>query len=359
MSSVRYESIDKGFGDVAVIEDLHLSIADGEFVVFLGPSGCGKTTLLRLLAGLDEPTAGRIWIGERDVTDLPPKQRNIAMVFQNYALYPHMTVAQNIAFGLKLRGLPRTERDAAVRKAASMLGLEDLLGRRPRQLSGGQRQRVAMGRAIVRDPDVFLMDEPLSNLDAQLRNQMRIEISALQKRLGATTVYVTHDQVEAMTMADRIVVLLDGRIQQVGAPDAVYESPANRFVAGFVGAPAMNFLTAERRDDGRLRLPGGLEPDLPEALRHRLQDRRRVVIGIRPERLGPVNGSHPDAVRWRSPVTVAETHGADVLLHFAVDTMTLRAKVAREDRLREGDAAEFGFRLCDAHVFDAEDGRAL
>ena len=244
MAALRLQALAKRYGEVAVVRDVDLEVADGEFMVLVGPSGCGKSTTLRLVAGLEDPSAGRILIGDEDVTDRAPAQRGVAMVFQSYALYPHMTVAQNMGFGLRMAGTPSAEVDARVQRAAASLQLGPLLQRRPRQLSGGQRQRVAIGRAIVREPSVFLFDEPLSNLDAALRTQMRAELAALHQRLGATIVYVTHDQVEAMTLGGRIAVFHAGRIEQVGAPMALYERPANRFVAGFLGSPRMNFLPA-------------------------------------------------------------------------------------------------------------------
>ena len=257
MASVTYKNVTKRFGDVAAVSDLSIEIADKEFLVFVGPSGCGKSTSLRLLAGLEEINEGEIYIGDRLVNDVPPKDRDIAMVFQSYALYPHMTVYDNMAFGLKLRKVPKQEIDRRVKEAAGMLGIEHLLDRKPKQLSGGQRQRVAVGRAIVREPNVFLMDEPLSNLDAKLRVQARAEISKLHQRLGTTFIYVTHDQTEAMTMGTRIAVLNDGVLQQIDTPQHLYDLPANIFVAGFIGSPAMNFFEAtlirrERRYDRRL-----------------------------------------------------------------------------------------------------------
>ncbi|WP_193183189.1 ABC transporter ATP-binding protein [Nisaea sediminum] len=338
MSGIRYQNISKSFGEVEVIRSLDLDIAEGEFVVYVGPSGCGKTTLLRMLAGLEPASDGRIFIGERDVTDISPKERNISMVFQNYALYPHMTVAENIGFGLRLKGVARAERDAAVRETAEMLGLGGLLERKPRALSGGQRQRVAMGRAIIRQPDAFLMDEPLSNLDAQLRNHMRTEIKALQSRLGTTTIYVTHDQVEAMTMADLIVVLNGGVIQQVGTPDELYSRPANRFVAGFIGAPVMNFLPADRFD-GAIRADGASE------------------IGIRPDDLKLCQKEGPLPVRWRARVELVEPLGGEALVHVVFDGQRACLKHRDGARPAPGDEIEIGFVPGDAHLF-AVDGSA-
>ena len=250
MASVAIREVRKAFGTTSVLHGVDIAIRDGEFVVLVGPSGCGKTTLLRMIAGLENITGGEIHIGERVVNNLPPKERDVAMVFQNYALYPHMTVAANMAFSMKLRGAPQSEIDMRVNRAAEILGLSHLLARFPRQLSGGQRQRVAMGRAIVRDPQVFLFDEPLSNLDAKLRVQMRTEIKELHQRLKTTTVYVTHDQIEAMTMADKIVVMHEGRVEQSGAPLELYDKPANLFVAGFIGSPAMNMIKGRIRANG-------------------------------------------------------------------------------------------------------------
>src|ERR1700731_4777211 len=250
MGGVKIENVEKSFGSVKVIRNVDIEAEDGEFVVLVGPSGCGKSTLLRMIAGLEEITSGRIRIGDRVVNNLNPKDRDIAMVFQNYALYPHMTVRENMEFSLVLRKIKKTERHARIGRAASILGIGQLLDRRPGQLSGGQRQRVAMGRAIVRDPQVFLFDEPLSNLDAKLRVQMRTEIKELHQRLKTTSIYVTHDQIEAMTMADKIVVMRDGRVEQIGTPLDLYDNPANLFVAGFIGSPAMNFITGKLRRGG-------------------------------------------------------------------------------------------------------------
>jgi len=283
MASVAIRDVRKSFGATRVIHGVNISIDDGEFVVLVGPSGCGKSTLLRMIAGLENITGGEISIGDRVVNKVPPKERDVAMVFQNYALYPHMTVAANMAFSMKLRGAPQSEIDTRVNRAAEILGLSHLLGRFPRQLSGGQRQRVAMGRAIVRDPQVFLFDEPLSNLDAKLRVQMRAEIKELHQRLKTTTVYVTHDQIEAMTMADKIVVMHDGIVEQIGDPLELYDRPNNLFVAGFIGSPAMNCLKGTLRLNGKAEFegPGGIM--LPVASVPRNSDGQPAVYGIRPE----------------------------------------------------------------------------
>src|SRR5471032_1980376 len=283
MSSVQIRDVRKSFGGFEVLHDVSIPIEDGAFVVLVGPSGCGKSTLLRMLAGLENITSGTISIGDRVVNNVQPKERDIAMVFQNYALYPHMTVADNMGFSLKLRGASSDEIGKGVKRAAEILDLTPLLDRYPRQLSGGQRQRVAMGRAIVRDPQVFLFDEPLSNLDAKLRVQMRTEIKELHQRLKTTTVYVTHDQIEAMTMADKIVVMHDGRVEQIGAPLELYDKPQNIFVAGFIGSPAMNFLQGAIRANGKLEFtgPGGVKLPLKRAPNG--SDGRKAIYGVRPE----------------------------------------------------------------------------
>src|SRR6187397_716177 len=283
MASVGIRDVKKAFGPTQVIHGVNISIADGEFVVLVGPSGCGKSTLLRMIAGLENITGGEIRIGERVVNNVPPKERDIAMVFQNYALYPHMTVAANMGFSLKLRGAPKTEIDSRVNRAANILGLKPLLERYPRQLSGGQRQRVAMGRAIVRDPQVFLFDEPLSNLDAKLRVAMRTEIKELHQRLKTTTVYVTHDQIEAMTMADKIVVMHDGIVEQMGTPLELYDKPENQFVAGFIGSPAMNFLKGKVKSNGSASFEGPNGIQLPLASAPANSEGQPAVYGVRPE----------------------------------------------------------------------------
>ena len=290
MSGVTLNRVVKRYGDVQVIHGVDLAIADGEFCVFVGPSGCGKSTLLRMVAGLEETTEGRITIGTRDVTRLDPSERGVAMVFQTYALYPHMTVKENMGFGLKMNGHPKAEIAAKVAEASRILKLDEYLDRKPAALSGGQRQRVSIGRAIVRGPEVFLFDEPLSNLDAELRVEMRVEIARLHKEIGATMIYVTHDQVEAMTLADKIVVLRKGRIEQVGAPMDLYRDPDNRFVAGFIGSPAMNFLPGKVTDEG-VHVPAlGQTVPVTLAAAHK---GREVTVGLRPEHLSIVQGGGP------------------------------------------------------------------
>jgi multiple sugar transport system ATP-binding protein len=321
MAPVAIREVRKAFGTVEVVHGVSVTIGDGEFVVLVGPSGCGKSTLLRMIAGLENITAGEISIGGRVVNHVPPKERDIAMVFQNYALYPHMTVAANMGFSLKLRGAPRAQIDDRVRRAADILGLNLLLERYPRQLSGGQRQRVAMGRAIVRDPQVFLFDEPLSNLDAKLRVAMRTEIKELHQRLETTTVYVTHDQIEAMTMADRIVVMHDGMVEQIGAPLELYDQPHNLFVAGFIGSPAMNFLRGTIRLDGAATFdgPGGVR--LPLHAAPRGADGRPAVYGVRPEHFTIADDGAEAEVQVIEPTgaelqVVAKIGGEDVIAVF-------------------------------------------
>jgi multiple sugar transport system ATP-binding protein len=327
MADVTLRGVTKVFpGGATAVDRVDLEIADGELLVLVGPSGSGKTTVLRLTAGLEEVTDGEIRIGGRVVNDVHPMDRDIAMVFQSYALYPHMTVAENIGFGLKLRGLKKREVAERVERTAGTLGLSELLKRKPAQLSGGQRQRVAMGRAIVRDPAAFLMDEPLSNLDAKLRVQMRAEIQRLQHELGTTTMYVTHDQVEAMTMGDRVAVMRDGRLVQVDTPQVLYDRPADLFVAGFIGSPAMNFVRASiEASNGSLFASFGSNTlELPErALPGALDRKRDVIIGLRPEHLElSLNGSDGKAV-LRAPVTLAEPVGAQVIVHLDLETLAV------------------------------------
>jgi multiple sugar transport system ATP-binding protein len=321
MASVAIRDVRKAFGATSVIHGVDISIRDGEFVVLVGPSGCGKSTLLRMIAGLENITGGEIRIGDRVVNNLPPKERDVAMVFQNYALYPHMTVAANMAFSMKLRGAPQSEIDERVNRAAAILGLSQLLGRFPRQLSGGQRQRVAMGRAIVRDPQVFLFDEPLSNLDAKLRVQMRTEIKELHQRLKTTTIYVTHDQIEAMTMADKIVVMHDGLVEQIGAPLDLYDRPDNLFVAGFIGSPAMNMIK------GRIRVNGTASFEGPAGVKFSLaaagpgNDGRPTVYGVRPEHFSLSDDGAEAEVQVIEPTgselqVVAKLGGEDVIAVF-------------------------------------------
>ena len=338
------------------VDRLNLDIADGEFLVLVGPSGCGKSTSLRMLAGLEDVNSGRILIGERDVTDVPPKDRDIAMVFQNYALYPHMTVADNMGFALKIAGVSKEERAERVREAAKLLDLEDYLDRKPKALSGGQRQRVAMGRAIVRKPQVFLMDEPLSNLDAKLRVQTRTQIASLTRRLGVTTVYVTHDQVEAMTMGDRVAVLKDGILQQVDTPRELYDRPTNVFVAGFIGSPAMNLLELPAADGG-VQFGGAVYPVPRDVLAE--AHGRTVILGVRPEDLDAT----PDGEGVAVEVDVVEELGADAYIygHTTLDGMD-HDIVARTDGRRapaKGDTVYVRPRPGHVHLFDVSTGQRL
>ncbi len=322
---IRLDGVTKVFGaDVTAVDDVSLDIAEGEFMVLVGPSGCGKSTLLRLIAGLEAVSAGRVFIGSADVTDVRPQDRDLAMVFQNYALYPHMTVAGNLAFGLRLRRLPKAERARRVLEVARKLSLEELLDRKPSELSGGQRQRVAMGRAMVREPRAFLMDEPLSNLDAKLRVTMRAELARLHERLGVTTVYVTHDQIEAMTLGQRVVVLRDGVLQQVDTPQRLFREPANLFVASFIGSPSMNLVEAELVD-GRLRFG---DHALPLAETARLRQ-RRVILGIRPSDFGDAAAMDPTLPRLRVRAEVVEDLGAETHVIFAVDAPRVLSDAVR------------------------------
>jgi multiple sugar transport system ATP-binding protein len=332
MASVTYEHVSKIFGDTAAVKDFMLDVEDGEFVVLVGPSGCGKTTALRMLAGLEKVSDGRILIGDRVINNVAPQHRDIAMVFQSYALYPHMTVYDNLAFGLRNQKLPKEEIESRVRRAAQILDLDPLIKRKPKQLSGGQRQRVALGRAIVRDPEAFLMDEPLSNLDARLRVQTRAEILKLQHELKTTTIYVTHDQVEAMTMGDRIAVMQLGVLQQVGSPEEVYEDPKNVFVAGFIGSPAMNLVPAPVLD--------GVGGD----------DR---IVGIRPEHIHVANG-RVHGVTFPARVEVVEYLGDEQLVHMTRKNESLQAKLPVDQHVQIGDELTFTVPREKLYLFDAQ-----
>jgi multiple sugar transport system ATP-binding protein len=361
MATVTFDHLTKAYPpDVIAVNDLDLQVADGEFLVLVGPSGCGKTTALRCLAGLEEITSGLIKIGDRVVNRVPPKDRNIAMVFQSYALYPHMTVFDNLAFGLKLLKTPKQEIRRRVDDAAKILNLEKLLDRKPKALSGGQRQRVALGRAIVREPAAFLMDEPLSNLDAKLRVQTRAEILRLQQRLETTTIYVTHDQVEAMTMGDRIAVMKDGVLQQVGTPPQLYLSPVNVFVAAFIGSPAMNFATV-RADDGKLRLGSAvLELSGRPASAAAERKGQDLLIGFRPEDLEIANGGPADgAVRMPAKVEVVEYLGNQELLHADCEGNEIVALVPAERDVKVGERIEFAIPTGKLHLFDPETEETL
>jgi multiple sugar transport system ATP-binding protein len=369
MPRVCLEQVSKSFtGGTVAVDELSLEIADGEFMILVGSSGCGKTTALRMVAGLEKPTSGAIRIGERVVNDVSARDRDIAMVFQNYALYPHMTVARNLAYPLRQRRMPRREIARRVQEVAEMLSLEELLKRRPAQLSGGQRQRVAMGRALVREPEVFLLDEPLSNLDAKLRIQMRAELKRLHARLGITTIYVTHDQVEAMTLGDRLAVISDGKLQQLGDPQEVYDHPANVFVAGFIGSPPMNLLRG-RATGGRLAAGDFVieRPDLPDG---------ELIVGIRPEALIPADGAGPSL---DFDVAVVEPLGNELIVHGSVTADIASSPEAGEaalltrgaaraevvaclsprERPAEGSTIRLGVDPAEVHVFDADTGLVI
>ena len=391
MAEIALENLAKVYPDgTPALSDLTLDVQDGELVVFVGPSGCGKTTALRMVAGLEDITSGVVRIGRRVVNKLPPKDRDVAMVFQNYALYPHMSAYDNMAFGLKMRSLPRAEIRRRVADAARVLGLEQVLKKKPRTLSGGQRQRVAMGRAIVREPQAFLMDEPLSNLDAKLRVEMRAEIARIQRDLQATTIYVTHDQVEAMTLGDRVVVLRDGYLQQVGTPKELYERPVNLFVAEFIGSPAMNLVGADIvKDNGTLRAVFGTNSlNLDARPELRPYAGRRVILGIRPEDLDDASVTgRGDSGTIAAVVDIREDLGSEIFVHLGVEAPPVRgedgeaslgeealeatsdqvrrkgslftARVSRESHAREGDVLELALNASRLHFFDTESGTAI
>jgi multiple sugar transport system ATP-binding protein len=353
MASVGIRDVRKAFGATEVLHGVNIAINDGEFVVLVGPSGCGKSTLLRMIAGLENITAGEISIGDRVVNNAPPKERDIAMVFQNYALYPHMTVAANMGFSLKLRKAPQAEIDAGIKRAAEILGLTPLLERYPRQLSGGQRQRVAMGRAIVRDPQVFLFDEPLSNLDAKLRVQMRAEIKELHQRLKTTTVYVTHDQIEAMTMADKIVVMHEGIVEQIGDPLELYDRPDNLFVAGFIGSPAMNCLKGTLRLNGKAEFEGPDGFKLPISSAPRRSDGRPAIYGIRPEHF-VIAGDGVEVV-----VQVVEPTGSETQVIAKLGGKEIIAVFRERHQFKPGDKIRLRPDPSLVHLFDEATGKRM
>ncbi len=363
MATVALERLVKRYGPVEAVRSIDLEIADQEFVALVGPSGCGKSTTLRMIAGLEDISSGTIRIGGEIVNDLPPRSRNISMVFQSYALYPHMSVRENMAFSLKIAKRPQTEIDARVAEASDILHLGDLLDRRPSQLSGGQRQRVAMGRAIVRKPEVFLFDEPLSNLDAKLRAQMRTEIKLLHARVPSTVVYVTHDQIEAMTLADRIVVMRDGLIEQVGSPDDVFHRPATRFVAGFIGSPAMNLMDAEI-SDGRIVFPGGDWLPIPDRFKTVTIFGRRIALGMRPDDVYPSGHGLPSAagsqvVERQLPVSVTEPLGNETLVFVPFGGRDWLARMLNPIPLEPGQKIAVSFDLAKAHLFSTDGGQAI
>jgi len=360
MASVTYDHVSKRFGDVIAVNDMNIEIEDKEFLVLVGPSGCGKTTALRLLAGLEEITEGRILIGDRVVNDMAPKDRDIAMVFQSYALYPHMSVFDNMAFGLKLRKTPKEEIKRRVQEAAEILGIEGLLDRKPRQLSGGQRQRVAVGRAIVREPKVFLFDEPLSNLDAKLRVQTRAEITKLHQRLQTTFIYVTHDQVEAMTMATRIAVMRDGILQQIDSPQNLYDYPANVFVAGFIGSPAMNFFDAKlAQSDGHLIVDtGAFSVPVPENKKDMYAKHvgRKVIFGIRPDDIHDPDFAPPgiQAAPVEIKVDVTELMGNEIFVYMLSGDYSFVGRLDPRTKMKVGDQTLVVFNMDNMHLFEPE-----
>jgi len=364
LAGVLLKNVVKQFKNTTAVDHLNIEIEDREFAVLVGPSGCGKTTALRMIAGLEALSSGEIYIGDRLVNDVAPKDRDIAMVFQNYALYPHMSVRENLGFGLKMRKFAQSEIEGRVQEAADILGLHDLLDRRPKQLSGGQRQRVAVGRAIVRKPKVFLFDEPLSNLDAKLRVAMRAEISKLHRRLGATIIYVTHDQVEAMTMATRIFIMNQGALQQSGAPLEVYHHPTNRFVAGFIGSPAMNFIDAAlvREAEGFFIQADGFKVKLPEAFHSRLEPYigRPVVFGVRPEDMAARAGGGGGANTLAARAEVVETLGAETFVYLSCGPHSIVARMEAPERpLAVGEMLEVDLKMTKTHVFDPKTSLTL
>ncbi len=359
MAEVRLNKVVKRYGKLETVHGIDLEIAHNEFVVLVGPSGCGKSTTLRMIAGLEEITDGTISIGDRVVNALPPRERNISMVFQSYALYPHMTVRENLGFGLSIAKVPETEIKTRVDEAAGILGLEPYMDRLPQHLSGGQRQRVAMGRAIVRHPDVFLFDEPLSNLDAKLRGQMRVEIKKLHQRVKTTVIYVTHDQVEAMTLADRIVIMRDGRVEQVGTPSDVFERPANTFVAGFIGSPPMNQLEAVVVG-GKARLSDGVEVPLPPDAK--VTEGQDIVVGFRPESLAPRGHSlhgEGETLQIERAVTIAEPLGTETILFASLGGQEVQGKMLNPRPVAPGEVLPFTLDLMRLHVFDRASGKTL
>lgn len=359
MTELRFKNVIKRYGKVEVVHGIDLDVADKEFLVLVGPSGCGKSTLLRMIAGLEEISEGTISMGDTVINDIAPKDRGLAMVFQNYALYPHMNVYENMAFGLRQRKTPKEEIQERVESVGEILGLGELLQRKPHELSGGQRQRVAMGRAMVRKPDVFLFDEPLSNLDAKLRIQMRAEIKMLHQRVQSTMVYVTHDQVEAMTLADRIVVLKDGYIEQVGTPLELFLKPANVFVAGFIGTPPMNLVASTIEKDGEqqtLVFPGGLKLPVPPLRGSELQHKQNVVMGIRTEEITLVGEESNAREEWTFPATVkvVEPLGNENHLHVEIGGETFVARCEGRRIVKIGEQIDVAFNLEQLHIFDAE-----
>ena len=364
MAKVTLEKVSKFYGNVEAVKKINLEINDKEFLVLVGPSGCGKSSTLRMIAGLEEVDEGNIKIGEETVNELEPRERNVSMVFQNYALYPHMTVEENLGFSLKIAGMKKTDIDTRVFEAAGILDIEEFLKRKPAQLSGGQRQRVAMGRAIVRRPDVFLFDEPLSNLDAKLRNQMRTEIKRLHQKVETTIVYVTHDQVEAMTLADRIVIMKDGIIEQIGTPLDLFETPATKFVATFIGSPSMNMISSiveKNQENYVMKTEDGLIVPVPELKQNIVKEGQKISFGFRAEDIVPLKFGNKPAQSWgyKSKVNLSEPLGTETLIFTNFGKIEIVSRMFTPELVRAGDELDFALNLDRTYLFDDETGRAL
>ena len=364
MAKVTLEKVSKFYGDVEAVKKIDLEISDNEFLVLVGPSGCGKSSTLRMIAGLEEIDEGKIIIGEKIVNELEPRERNVSMVFQNYALYPHMTVEENLGFSLKIAGMKKTDIDTRVSEAAGILDIKEFLQRKPAQLSGGQRQRVAMGRAIVRRPDVFLFDEPLSNLDAKLRNQMRTEIKRLHQKVETTIVYVTHDQVEAMTLADRIVIMKDGVIEQIGTPLELFETPATKFVATFIGSPSMNIISSTiKKDQGKhvMKTEDGISIPVPVSKQDTVKEGQKISFGFRAEDIVPLKFGNKPSQSWdyKSKVNLSEPLGTETLIFTNFGKIEIVSRMFTPELVRAGDELDFALNLDRTYLFDDETGKAL
>jgi multiple sugar transport system ATP-binding protein len=364
MAKVTLEKVSKFYGDVEAVKKIDLEISDNEFLVLVGPSGCGKSSTLRMIAGLEEIDEGKIIIGEKIVNELEPRERNVSMVFQNYALYPHMTVEENLGFSLKIAGMKKTDIDTRVAEAAGILDIKEFLQRKPAQLSGGQRQRVAMGRAIVRRPDVFLFDEPLSNLDAKLRNQMRTEIKRLHQKVETTIVYVTHDQVEAMTLADRIVIMKDGIIEQIGTPLDLFETPATKFVATFIGSPSMNIISSTiEKDQGKyvMKTEDGISIPVPVSKQDTVKEGQKISFGFRAEDIVPLKFGNKPSQSWdyKSKVNLSEPLGTETLIFTDFGKIEIVSRMFTPELVKAGDELDFALNLDRTYLFDDETGKAL
>ena len=364
MAKVTLEKVSKYYGDVEAVKKIDLEISDNEFLVLVGPSGCGKSSTLRMIAGLEEIDEGKIIIGEKIVNELEPRERNVSMVFQNYALYPHMTVEENLGFSLKIAGMKKIDIDTRVFEAAGILDIKEFLQRKPAQLSGGQRQRVAMGRAIVRRPDVFLFDEPLSNLDAKLRNQMRTEIKRLHQKVETTIVYVTHDQVEAMTLADRIVIMKDGIIEQIGTPLELFETPATKFVATFIGSPSMNIISSTiKKDQGKhvMKTEDGISIPVPVSKQDTVKEGQKISFGFRAEDIVPLKFGNKPSQSWdyKSKVNLSEPLGTETLIFTNFGKIEIVSRMFTPELVRAGDELDFALNLDRTYLFDDETGKAL